>query len=103
MTATYDCVACGACCFGPPTAYIDVRATDLVRMTDATQRRFVLGERARSMRMARGHCAALRVGRGPGGSAQHLCQIYPERPEACRSIEPGNRECRAARRRLARE
>ncbi len=93
MQADFDCLACGACCFGPRD-YIDVRATDLVRMSAPTVRRFVLGERSRSMRMAKGHCAALRIVR-----SQHYCTIYAERPEACRSITPGNRECLSARRR----
>ena len=102
MQDDFDCLACGACCFGPATAYIDVRAADLVRMSAATRKRFVRGERSQSLRMNQGHCAALRVRRGERNTTQHFCTIYVERPEPCRSITPGNRECLAARRRLGR-
>ena len=94
MQEPYDCLSCGACCTSSSDGFVDVRPADLLRMTPRTRSRFVVGERAPSLRMARGACAALRVKRN-----HHFCQIYTERPEACRSVEVGGRECENARRR----
>jgi Fe-S-cluster containining protein len=46
------------------------------------------------LRMSQGHCAALRARQG-----HFSCRIYGERPNVCRVVEPGNRECLTARQR----
>ena len=98
----YDCVRCGACCFSEHAGYIVVYEIDWDRMTPQA-RRFVepapagisgtAGSR-RSMRMERGRCAALAL--RPEGSL-YPCQIYEERPDACRALVPGWSDCRAQR------
>jgi Fe-S-cluster containining protein len=89
-----DCLACGACCFGPED-YVAVSAVDLCRMTATTRGRYVQrrGERL-YLKMVHGHCAALRSRQG-----HHSCRIYAQRPTPCHVVEVGSRECLDARRR----
>jgi Fe-S-cluster containining protein len=42
--------------------------------------------------MTHGHCSALHARQG-----HYSCRIYGERPNVCRVVEAGNRECLAAR------
>ncbi len=90
----YDCLACGACCFGPEE-YVAVAAADLRAMSARTQGRFVVKRRDRMfLRMVHGRCAALHARQG-----HFSCRVYAERPAPCRVVEPGGRECLDARRR----
>jgi len=90
----YDCLACGACCYGPEE-YVAVTGPDLGAMSARTQGRFVVKRRDRIfLRMLHGHCAALHARQG-----HFSCRMYAERPAPCRVVEPGGRECLDARRR----
>jgi Fe-S-cluster containining protein len=87
-----DCQSCGACCYGPE-AYVAVTETDRCRMSGRTAGRYVVRQKGRVyLRMTHGHCAALHARQG-----HFSCRIYGERPNVCRVVEPGNRECLAAR------
>ena len=89
-----DCQSCGACCYGPE-AYVAVTETDRCRMSPRTAGRYVVRREGRVyLRMTMGHCSALHARQG-----HYSCRIYGERPRVCRSVEAGNRECLAARRR----
>ncbi len=91
---TLDCLACGACCYGPEE-YVAVTALDLHRMGARTQGRYVVKRRERMfLRMTHGRCAALHARQG-----HFSCRVYAERPSPCRVVEPGGRECLDARRR----
>lgn len=103
-SATYDCLACGRCCFAGPD-YVQVYPEDLVTLGPASVAAFVVpstlppekrrtGEDASTpfMRMTGGHCAALDP--TPGRWA---CTIYESRPLLCRVFEPGSPACLAAR------
>ncbi len=90
----YDCLACGACCYGPDE-YVAVTALDLNRMSARTQGRNVVRRRERMfLKMVHGRCAALHARQG-----HYSCRMYAERPTPCRIVEPGGRECLDARRR----
>jgi hypothetical protein len=90
----YDCLACGACCYGP-AEYVAVVAADLRGMSARTQGRYVVERRDRRfLKMVHGRCAALHARQG-----HFSCRIYAERPSPCRVVEPGGRECLDARRR----
>lgn len=93
-SVTFDCLTCGACCYGP-AEYVSVKASDLDRMGRSTAGRYVIRRRERAfLKMRMGHCAALQARQG-----HFTCRIYGERPEPCRVVEPGGRECLDARRR----
>jgi Fe-S-cluster containining protein len=91
---TFDCQACGACCYGPEE-YVAVTAVDLCRMSPRVAGRYVAerGER-RYLKMVHGRCAALHARQG-----HFSCRIYGMRPEPCQVVEAGSRECLVARRR----
>jgi Fe-S-cluster containining protein len=90
----YDCLSCGACCYGPEE-YVAVSAVDLCRMTKKAASRYVVtvGER-KYMRMVHGHCAALHARQG-----HYSCRVYGMRPQPCKIVDAGSRECLDARRR----
>lgn len=90
----YDCLACGACCYGPEE-YVSVSAADLCRFEPRAAGRYVVERRDRVfLRMVHGRCAALHARQG-----HFSCRIYRMRPTPCRVVEPGGRECLDARRR----
>jgi uncharacterized protein len=92
--AQLDCLACGACCYGPDE-YVAVTAIDLNRMSPRTQGRMVVKRRDRMfLKMVQGHCAALHARQG-----HFSCRMYAERPSPCHIVEAGSRECLDARRR----
>ncbi len=90
---TYDCLSCGACCYGPEE-YVAVSAVDLCRMTRQTQARYLVdvGDR-KYLKMTHGHCSALRARQG-----HYSCRIYGMRPHVCQIVQAGSRECLTARR-----
>lgn len=105
LSETYDCVSCGACCYGKRD-YVQVFADDVTRLTEARQDRFMAAavgespastgraaEPQRFMKMTHGHCAALDT------SVPHHfpCKVYEARPMLCRAFEPGSRPCLEAR------
>jgi Fe-S-cluster containining protein len=88
---TFDCTACGACCFGGHDRYIAILPMDRDRPIPETATHEIEGRRY--MKMACGHCAQLTI--TPEG--QTLCAIYADRPEACRAFRAGSFECLKAR------
>jgi Fe-S-cluster containining protein len=91
---TLDCQLCGACCYGP-REYVAVTAGDVRGMSRRTGSRYVerRGDRL-WLKMLRGRCAALHARQG-----HFSCRIYGERPNVCRVVVAGSRECLDARRR----
>lgn len=85
-----DCLFCGVCCFSTLDTYIRVTGEDWARMGDDAERlAHFIGNKA-YMRMAGGHCAALRVERETG---RFFCTAYEKRPETCRALGRGSPEC----------
>ena len=103
-TTTYDCLACGRCCYAGPN-YVEVFPEDLVKLGPARVREFVVkstlavdkrrageNDSTRFMRMENGHCAALDP--QPG---RYACTVYADRPLLCEVYEPGSPDCLKAR------
>ncbi|MGP1356727.1 YkgJ family cysteine cluster protein [Roseicyclus sp.] len=88
---TFDCTACGACCFGGHDRYVALLPEDRGRAIPASATTEIEGRRY--MTMACGHCAQLTVTAG----GRTLCAIYEDRPEACRAFRAGSFECLKAR------
>jgi Fe-S-cluster containining protein len=89
-----DCQTCGACCYGPDE-YVAVTAADLRGMSRMLAARHVerRGDRL-WLTMVHGRCSALKARQG-----HFSCRIYGARPQVCRIVEAGSRECLDARRR----
>ncbi|MGA7118746.1 MAG: YkgJ family cysteine cluster protein [Polyangiaceae bacterium] len=83
------CLECGTCCFSNLETSVRVTGDDYARLGDAVDR-FVhfVGNRA-YMRLAHGHCAALRVEL----EGRFVCTVYLSRPDACRDLERGSPHC----------
>lgn len=105
MSETYDCVACGACCFGRRD-YVQVFAHDVAKLGAARTAELVAesvgeipasvgraSEPRRFMKMIDGHCGALRT----DVPNQYLCAVYDDRPVLCHALEPGSSPCLEAR------
>ena len=100
-TAIGDCRACGLCCFASNDAYVRVTGADWARLAgEAETWAGFIGHRA-YMKMADGHCAALRIETGGAGTHVFTCAIYDRRPEVCRVLERGSPACEAERERKA--
>lgn len=101
--ARYECMSCGACCQNQPenlaegfTEYIEVDpAAPLWRRPDLVRKLVVRGEDGTAhLRLhPDGRCVALR------GRIGHRvrCEVYRERPAACRCVEAGSDLCRRYR------
>ncbi len=63
---------------------------DRRRMNEAELGLTVLRGDARFMRFEQGRCVALRIADG-----RHTCEIYEDRPDACRALERGSGMCRS--------
>jgi Fe-S-cluster containining protein len=83
------CLECGTCCFSNLETSVRVTGDDYTRLGDAVDRlvHFV-GNRA-YMRLADGHCAALRVEL----EGRFVCTVYATRPDACRDLERASPHC----------
>lgn len=96
--AELDCRSCGACCTPQrnDAVYVGVRPADLLRMT----RRFVAQHVAHDAILTKldpvGRCVCVAL-RGTVGK-RVSCSIYERRPDECRRLTVGSRECREARR-----
>jgi Fe-S-cluster containining protein len=83
------CLECGACCFSNLETSIRVTGDDYERLGGAAEDLVdFVGNRA-FMRLADGHCAALRIER-PG---RFVCTVYETRPDACRNLERESPQC----------
>lgn len=91
-----DCVACGRCCHHGP-ATVTVLESDEARMTATTLERYTeLWPRPPHFRFVVNDgvaCGAL--DRSVPG--HYPCRIYTERPQGCRTVEPGSPCCLEAR------
>jgi Fe-S-cluster containining protein len=92
-SSTFDCTACGACCFGRHDRYIALLPQDAGRPIPKAATAEIEGRRY--MKMVCGHCAQLTVTE----TGATLCAVYEDRPEACRAFRAGSFECLQARRR----
>ena len=90
-----DCQRCGVCCYSPSAEYVWVTGYDWERLgAEADALAHFIGNRA-FMKMAGGHCAALRMARTENAELFFVCSIYDRRPEICRVLERGSPECLA--------
>jgi Fe-S-cluster containining protein len=101
----FDCQSCGACCCNSDENraelyrdYVQVaHRSSLAKHPALLSKLTVLnarGERHLRLIGREQRCAALRGELG----ARVSCIIYELRPEGCRKVEPGSKECRRARR-----
>lgn len=60
---------------------------------DAERVAHFIGHRAFMRMDERGHCAALEVRAGEGGTREFFCTIYDRRPQVCRDLARGSPEC----------
>jgi Fe-S-cluster containining protein len=83
------CLECGTCCFSNNERSVRVTGDDYERLGDAVEElvHFV-GNRA-YMRLADGHCAALRIEL----EGRFVCTVYESRPDACRDLERESPAC----------
>ena len=108
LRETYDCMTCGACCFGKRD-YVQVFAHDAAMLGPARTAELVApaigqipasvgreSEPKRFMKMTHGHCIALNT----ATPDRFLCTIYEDRPVLCRALEPGSAACLEARARM---
>jgi Fe-S-cluster containining protein len=87
-----ECLACGACCFSTLDTYVRVTGEDYARLGDHADELVVWQGNRAYMKMARGRCAALAVAHG-----RFVCTIYENRPQTCRDLARGSRECEGER------
>lgn len=96
MSPAFDCQRCGACCASFRVSFYWAEADDApggtvpVALTEpvSPQLRCMQGTGRKPVR-----CVALQ---GEVG-VQVACAIYAQRSSTCRSVEPGDAQCRKAR------
>jgi len=86
-----DCCECGACCFSKSDTYVQVQQEESLALAKAQA--CVRRDGALFLRMHEGHCAQLAHADG-----DWVCQVYRDRPSACREFERGSPECLEERR-----
>ena len=93
-----DCRTCGACCAPERNDpfYVGVTAADLDRMTRVWRDRYVSRDAVLTKLDPVGRCVCVAL-RGAIGQTVS-CSIYARRPEECRRLTAGTKECLAARR-----
>lgn len=104
-TGDNECLDCGACC--EQGWRVDVEASDLDRMSAATQAMFVVPGSSRPGFVATLDLVQIgppkHAGLGPQmqcaclGPGSYACSIYEERPEICRAFPKGHARCVKAR------
>lgn len=88
---SFDCVSCGACCFSRNPRYLQLLPWDASRNLPP-ESLFTEGGNT-YVSFACGHCVHLDLSAGKAA-----CQVYEDRPEACRAFRAGSFECVKARR-----
>lgn len=97
VNAPTNCLRCGVCCFSKLETYVRVSGDDWTRLGEAAGRvAHFIGHRA-YMKMADDHCAALELRRRPDGGTEFFCTVYEQRPQVCRDLERGSRQCEGER------
>jgi hypothetical protein len=95
--AALDCRTCGACCAPErnDALYVGVTALDVKRMTRQFARSHVAHGALLTKLDPVGRCVCVAL---RGTIARRVsCAIYDRRPEECRRLTAGSRECLAAR------
>ncbi|MCA8903544.1 MAG: YkgJ family cysteine cluster protein [Hyphomonas sp.] len=88
---SFDCVSCGACCFSRNPRYLKLLSWDASRSLPPEN---LLAENGQTyVKFSCGHCVHLDLSAG-----RAACQVYEDRPEACRAFRAGSFECVKARR-----
>ncbi|MDB4990773.1 MAG: hypothetical protein JWN04_5951 [Myxococcaceae bacterium] len=94
MSSAPPCLRCGACCFSQLETYVEVTGAGYSLLgDDAPALTQFIGNRC-YMRMAEGHCGALRVHEADGN---FVCSVYERRPEVCRALLRESSQCDAER------
>ncbi|MEZ5999602.1 YkgJ family cysteine cluster protein [Hyphomonas sp.] len=88
---SFDCVSCGACCFSRNLRYLQLLPWDASRSLPP-ESLFTEGGNT-YVDFSCGHCVHLDLSNGKAA-----CQVYENRPEACRAFRAGSFECVKARR-----
>jgi Putative zinc- or iron-chelating domain len=92
FASALDCQACGACCReGFDQVTVRMREPVVWKQPQMVVRR---GHHFSLLR-AGNRCAALQQ-----EGARFRCEIYPDRPQACHEVVPGDARCLSARRRV---
>ncbi|MGD0527380.1 MAG: YkgJ family cysteine cluster protein [Polyangiaceae bacterium] len=86
-----ECLACGVCCFSRLETYVQVTGDDHERLGERADELVRFDGNRAYMRMADGHCAALRIDKG---SRELVCSAYDTRPQTCRDLARGSGACR---------
>ena len=84
-----ECLECGTCCFSNNERSVRVTGDDYERLGDAVEQFVQFLDHRAYMRLADGHCAALRIEL----SGRFVCTVYEARPDACRDLERGSPNC----------
>ena len=90
MSDVPECLACGTCCFSRLGTYVRVSGDDHARLGDRADDVVRFESNRAYMRMYDGHCAALDV---DARSGLLVCNVYETRPQVCRDLGRGSREC----------
>lgn len=93
-----DCRTCGACC-SPERSdalYVGLTKLDLARLTHRWRSRNTAQDAILTKLDPVGHCVCVAL-RGTIGH-QVSCAIYERRPDECRRLTAGSRDCLSARR-----
>lgn len=91
--ADNPCLACGACCmsFRVSFYWAEAQARGLAdAMVEQVTPHIACMAGTNS---AAPRCVAL----GTGQDGPYACGVYPQRPEPCREVQPGDDKCRRAR------
>ena len=85
----FDCVSCGACCFSRNPRYLQLLPYDASR--ELPEESLIRENGETYVSFACGHCVHLDLSNGKAA-----CQVYEDRPEACRAFRAGSFECMKA-------
>jgi hypothetical protein len=93
LNPALPCLSCGVCCFSRLETFVRVSGADWARLGDAAERvAHFIGNRA-YLKMHDGHCAALEIRTGAGGSREYFCTVYDRRPQICHDLDRGSPQC----------
>ena len=84
------CLACGTCCFSRLEDYVRVTGDDYSRLGERAEGLVWFSSNRVYMRMLDHHCGALTLDKR---SHQFFCGTYDTRPQVCRDLARGSREC----------
>lgn len=84
------CLGCAACCFSQLPNYVRVTGADHARIGARVEELTHFEGNRCYMNMHEGHCAALVIDLS---RREFVCSIYEARPNTCRDLERGSREC----------